>query len=202
MRADLPRSPRHAACNAGLVKHEHIFLRPDPSRTVIRPFAPAYPDDFQSGQSRVQQIAERVMELGAEDLDIELTRVKASLDERHRDVDDLLLKRYSEAAASLMIDRTVADDQQTLIGAYLSEEYAFEAAALFNPSVVLDPGRQLKRWAPSDSSCRSGESERAIFRRSRSGPAYDSRQERSSSILRVRPLFLPSFNCQKELTAR
>ncbi len=141
IRDDPPRSPRHAARNAGLVKHEHILLRPDPSRTVIRPFAPDYPDGFESGQSRVQQIAERVMELGAEDLDIELTRVKASLDERHRDVDDLLRRRFCEVAASLMIDRTVADDQQRLIGAYLSEEYAFEAAALFNPSVVLDPGQ-------------------------------------------------------------
>jgi predicted GH43/DUF377 family glycosyl hydrolase len=35
--------------------------------------------------------------------------------------------------------RNVTHKQALLIGAYFSEEYAFEAAALFNPSIVLHP---------------------------------------------------------------
>ena len=121
--------------------HNHdLLLRPDPARTVVRPFAPDYPGRFQvAGHSRAQAIVDRILQLDDAALDAEHQRVVASLDERHRDVDAMLLRRFDDVAPSLADVDAIRPDQRRLIGAYFSEEYAFAAAALFNPSAVLLP---------------------------------------------------------------
>ena len=131
-----------------LVTFSNIQLRPDPSRTVIRPFNVDYPGPFKvEGHPRVERVIDRVLSLTHDELHAERERVTASLDERHRDVDDLLLHRFGEVMARTPDARTITRDQQVLIGAYLSEEYSFEAAALFNPSMVLHPDQT---GAPDD----------------------------------------------------
>jgi predicted GH43/DUF377 family glycosyl hydrolase len=123
-----------------LVAFSDIQLRPDPSRTVIRPFNVEYPGAFRvEGHPRAGRVIDRVLSLTPDELSAERERVIVSLDERHRDVDDLLLHRFGEVMAILKDPRTIDHDQQLLIGAYLSEEYSFEAAALFSPSMVLHP---------------------------------------------------------------
>ncbi|NIJ08601.1 putative GH43/DUF377 family glycosyl hydrolase [Sphingomonas vulcanisoli] len=121
-----------------VLDHHDLILRPDPSRTVIRPFSPEYPDNFRTeGHSRAQVIVDRVVALGGAELDAELKAITDSLDERHRDVDDLLRRRFDEVAK--LLDGEVPEDDacRRLIGAYFSEEFSFESAALFNPSAVL-----------------------------------------------------------------
>ena len=121
-----------------ITKHGDVLLRPDPSRTVVRPFAPGYPKRFElDGRSRLEVIAERVMGLTAEQRDYQIDRVTLSLDERHRNVNEGLQRRYDDMAKSLPGVADANDEQRRLIGAYFSEEYSFEAAALFNPSAVL-----------------------------------------------------------------
>ncbi len=66
-----------------------------------------------------------------------LKDVTASLDERHRDVDEILLRRFDDVKADIPGAEDLDESYRKLIGAYLSEEYSFEAAALFNPSAVL-----------------------------------------------------------------
>jgi predicted GH43/DUF377 family glycosyl hydrolase len=123
-----------------MLDHYDVILRPDPSRTVIRPFSPEYPEPFRTpGESRAQVIAERVIELDAEALEAAHQQVVLSLDERHRDVDALLARRFDEIADRLSAPDRMSEEQRRLVAAYLSEEYAFEAAALFNPSAVLHP---------------------------------------------------------------
>jgi predicted GH43/DUF377 family glycosyl hydrolase len=113
------------------------LLRPDSARTVLRPFI--IEDPSTSDAPRTRRIIDRILALDAAGLRDELQIVSDSLDERHRDVDRLLLRRYEELSG-LMADRTPATpDQCKLIGAYFSEEFSFESAALFNPSVVVHP---------------------------------------------------------------
>lgn len=123
-----------------MLHHYDVMLKPDPSRTVIRPFSPDYPDQFKvPGRTRLEIIVERVLGLSAEELTHEQQQVTLSLDERHRDVDALLLRRFDDVADQLLDPHAITSEQRRLIGAYLSQEYAFEAAALFNPSAVLHP---------------------------------------------------------------
>lgn len=114
-------------------------LRPNPARTVVRPFEPGYPENYSSDTSRTHEIIEDILALPSDERDRQLKGVTASLDENHRDVDAMLRRRFDE-----MVDRVpdaghVNDEQRRLIGAYFSQEYAYEAAALFNPSIVMQP---------------------------------------------------------------
>ena len=59
----------------------------------------------------------------------------------------MLIRRFEEVCDCLA-DRVAAKpDEQLLIGAYLSAEYSFEAAALFNPSIIM---RLNQDDAPAD----------------------------------------------------
>lgn len=116
-----------------------VVLKPDPSRTVVRPFEPGYPKGFDTGRTRTDETVELIMGLDEEELQRQLTGVTASLDENHRDVDATLLRRFGEMADRIPSAASCSHEQQRLIGAYFSQEYAYEAAALFNPSAVPHP---------------------------------------------------------------
>jgi predicted GH43/DUF377 family glycosyl hydrolase len=116
--------------------HSPLILRPDPARTVIRPFDVTDPPGFdQQAESRPERIADRVLAMPEDVFRQELKRVMDDLSSRHHDVERTVLRRYEEVkghAGCGGADR----DRAMLIGAYFSQEYAFEAAALFNPSMV------------------------------------------------------------------
>ncbi len=123
------------------VTHLPILLRPDPSRVVIKPYVPAEapPGYLTKDSPRAQRIADRIFALDEASLDHELIRVFENLARRQCDAERILIRRYHEVDG-LVIDRcTVTRKQALLIGVYFSEEYAFEAAALFNSSIVLHP---------------------------------------------------------------
>lgn len=125
---------------APVLDHHDLILRPDPSRTVVRPFQLEYPGRFAvAGHSRAQAIVDRVMSLDEARLDCELKLIVESLDERHRDVDAMLLRRFAQIARGLEGAVPEDDERRRLVGAYFSEEFSFEAAALFNPSAVASP---------------------------------------------------------------
>ncbi len=116
-----------------------VVLKPDPSRTVVRPFEPGYPKGFDTGRTRTDETVDLILSLDEEELQRQLTGVTASLDENHRDVDTTLLRRFGELADRIQAAASLSPEQQRLIGAYFSQEYAYEAAALFNPSAVPHP---------------------------------------------------------------
>ena len=113
------------------------LLRPDAARTVLRPFV--VEDPSTSDCPRTRRVIDRILGLDDARLRGELQVFADDLENRHRDVDRLLQRRYEELSG-LMTDRAPATpDQCKLIGAYFSEEFSFESAALFNPSVVPHP---------------------------------------------------------------
>ena len=131
-----------------MLTHYDLLLRPTPGRTVVRPFAPDYPDQFKiPGRSRAQVIVDRILAMDPAELHDEEEKVVLSLDARHRDVDAMLLARFDAIAKKVGNTEAATPDQRRLIGAYFSEEYAFAAAALFNPSAVAMPDQA---GAPED----------------------------------------------------
>jgi predicted GH43/DUF377 family glycosyl hydrolase len=103
----------------------------------LRPFI--IEDPASSDSPRTRRVIGRIMSLDGAALRDELGIVSASLDDRHRDVDKVLLRRYDELSGLVADREAVTPDQRKLIGAYFSEEFSFESAALFNPSVVAHP---------------------------------------------------------------
>lgn len=113
-----------------LMTHSPVLLRPDPSRTVLRPFEVSAP-----ASERALRIVGRIRSLDHRELSKEVRRVLSSLSERHRDVETVMLRRFEEIKAGADCS-DVDQDRALLIGAYFSEEYSFESAALFNPSIA------------------------------------------------------------------
>lgn len=125
----------------GEIRHSDILLRPETSRVAIRPFMPAdnpFPT-AEFGASRIGRVIERVLGLAPAEQEQELRRVKANLSGRHRNVEAALERRFHEVCDPGSAVHSVTPEQRQLIAAFFTEEYSFEAVALFNPSIVPHP---------------------------------------------------------------
>ena len=123
------------------LNRQALYLRPDPARVVVRPFKPATePRDLNpTDKTRANHIVDRVLALDEATIAVQLADVLENFEGRHRN----LLRRF-EARADEMEDAFAphgdfSPAQRQLIGSYFLHEYSFEAAALFNPSIVLHP---------------------------------------------------------------
>jgi predicted GH43/DUF377 family glycosyl hydrolase len=123
------------------LNRQALYLRPDPARVIVRPFKPATePRDLNpTDKTRANHIVDRVLALDDREAQSQLTEVLENFQGRHRN----LLAQF-EARADEMEDAFASHAgfsmvQRQLIGAYFLHEYSFEAAALFNPSIVAHP---------------------------------------------------------------
>ena len=139
-----------------------LMLEPDPARTVIRPFDFAYPPAFaeERGNRRLI-VARRVLDLDEAEQAQIVGRMLAEMRERHRNVEAVFLRRYEELGDDIR-RLPVNHAQKLLLGAYFSQEFAFESAALFNPSIVPDPRDIGCRTAIAGLSFRCAELARGI----------------------------------------
>jgi predicted GH43/DUF377 family glycosyl hydrolase len=126
---------------ATFLNRQALYLRPDPARVIVRAFKPATePRDLNpTDKTRANRIVKRVMTLDPPLAASLLADVMENFQGRHRN----LLATF-EARADEMEDAFAAHDnfnelQRQLVGAYFMNEYSFEAAALFNPSIVAHP---------------------------------------------------------------
>ena len=133
---EIERIHPHAKTAAEVFTKLDLELKPDPSRTVVRPFSFGYPDAFAEGRiPRVKAAVDRVMALSPEMRSRMRDLLMKPMCERHRNVQDTFLRRYEEMRDEIG-DAAADETDRVLIGAYFSQEYAFESAALFNPSMV------------------------------------------------------------------
>jgi predicted GH43/DUF377 family glycosyl hydrolase len=58
---------------------------------------------------------------------------------RHQRLRQFFQSRFEAAREYLISDESLSENRQLLIGAYFTQEYALESAALFNPSMVWHP---------------------------------------------------------------
>ena len=115
-----------------------MYLRPDPARVVVRPFKPATePRDLNpTDKTRANHIVDRVLALDPETARRELDDVLENFQSRHRNLLELFEARAIDMEDAFTEHATFTQEQRRLVGAYFMLEYSFEAAALFNPSIV------------------------------------------------------------------
>lgn len=111
-------------------------IRPDPRRTVLRPFHVEGLDQEGQLEGRTVKVARRVLSLPQEALGRELAHAMAALRKRHPIADAVLQDRATALRRRLSATIEVDQAQSLLIAAFLTEEFSIETAALFNPSVV------------------------------------------------------------------
>ncbi len=123
------------------MNRQGLSLRPDPARVVVRPFKPAIePRDLNpTDKTRADHIVERVLSLDSAAVSSQLADVLENFLGRHRNLLDRFEARAREMEAAFSGHAPFTREQRQLVGAYFLLEYSFEAAALFNPSIVSHP---------------------------------------------------------------
>jgi predicted GH43/DUF377 family glycosyl hydrolase len=107
-------------------------LLPDRTRLLLRPFRP-------ESDHAVRRIVERVMALSEDEVGRTLKNVLGQFSGRHEQMDAFLRRRFEDVRGYLAPGPTPSPERQRLIAACFTQEYAFEAAALLNPSIVAHP---------------------------------------------------------------
>ena len=114
------------------IERTGIVLSPNNRRVVFRPFEPP-------GDDRKLRVIARLATLSEAEVDELLQDVLEEFHGRHQKPREFFLKRFEAVRRHLLTDTPLSENRRLLIGAYFTQEYALESAALFNPSIVWHP---------------------------------------------------------------
>lgn len=109
-----------------------IVIKPDHKRVLYRPFTIF-------SEERIIKIIARILTLSEKEVKKELKQVMTEFEERHQRLRNFYLNRFEEIKKHLLTDQFLSEERKLLIGAYFTQEYSLESAALFNPSMVWHP---------------------------------------------------------------
>jgi predicted GH43/DUF377 family glycosyl hydrolase len=113
-------------------------LKPDASRTLCHLFVPGQ-ETLIRGGSRAKAVIDRVLDMSEQEVERALARTLDRYSGRYRDLPGTLEHNFGLVAHRLGAEITLGGTRRQLVGAYFTQEYALEAAALFNPSIVAHP---------------------------------------------------------------
>ncbi|MCZ6685878.1 MAG: glycoside hydrolase family 130 protein [Candidatus Dadabacteria bacterium] len=110
-----------------VTQHPHC-IEPDTSRVISRFFG--------ADEVRTGRIIKRAMTLSDREVAMILRELKHDFTAQHRDIGEVWLEHFARVEESVPSETALSDERKLLIGAYFTMDYAVEAAALFNPSIV------------------------------------------------------------------
>ncbi|MCO8122322.1 glycoside hydrolase family 130 protein [Stieleria sp. TO1_6] len=144
------------------IQRTGIVLSPNKQRVVLRPFQPP-------GDDRVMRVIGRVCTLSEQEVDHQLAHVLEEFHGRHQKPKAFFEQRYRDIRHHLFTDNPLSENRRLLLGAYFTQEYALESAALFNPSLVWHPDQRnlpqgARRFAMSLRSVGEGHISSIVFR--------------------------------------
>jgi len=93
--------------------------------------------DVYATKSRVQSLVNRILELSNEQVNTMYKQVLIRFGNRHPNLEHTFLNYFNKVKYTISKNHKVSEVLKLLIGACFTEEYAIEAAALFNPSIVF-----------------------------------------------------------------
>ncbi len=139
-----------------------IVLSPSKQRVVLRPFEPPTND-------RILRVIARVSTLAEKDVDSLLEQVMQEFHGRHQKPHAFFERRFQKIRRHLLTDTPLTENRRLLLGAYFTQEYALESAALFNPSLVWHPDQSnlaegSRRFAMSLRAVGEGHISSIVFR--------------------------------------
>lgn len=120
------------------VRRAAQVLHPDARRVITRLYLPGQ-EIIDEGISRADAVIERVMGMTDEEVATILGETIGRFAGRHNDLRATLTEHFAQVAHRLPHTVEISVDRRDLIGAFFTKEYAVEAAALFNPSIVAHP---------------------------------------------------------------
>ncbi len=107
------------------------------SRVIAKMYLPV-------GEDRVRHIITRILGLSEGESRQNLKEVIANFGTRHKDISQVFKRHFAEIKAYLPDGLALSEERKCLIGAYFTHEYSVQAAAFFNPSIVMHPDQSYR----------------------------------------------------------
>src|SRR4051812_11660093 len=123
-----------------MIKRTPHVLRSDPSRVIAKPYLPGEEISTDTA-TRADLLMGRILALPEPEVVTMLEQTLIAFRGRHDGFEELLERHYALVADRLN-GAVVSPARRLLIGAYFTNEYSIEGAALFNPSIVLAPDQK------------------------------------------------------------
>jgi predicted GH43/DUF377 family glycosyl hydrolase len=120
-----------------ITRTRHRVL-PNSRRVLAKPYLPGE-ETLLPGQSRAQLLMSRILAIPEGEVAALNATIMQRFAARHRRFREMLRQQFDALLAHVPDPASVSADRRLLIGAYFTHEYAVEAAALFNPSIVPAP---------------------------------------------------------------
>lgn len=128
---------RPATTEASLATRLDTVLHPDSGRVIVKLFVPG--EDAAVIRSRAAGLAERIAALDESEVERLLEEALRRFGPRHHQLESVFQHHYDLVSHRVTSGGPLSKARYLLIGAYFSHEYAVEAAALCNPSMVAHP---------------------------------------------------------------
>jgi predicted GH43/DUF377 family glycosyl hydrolase len=122
---------------------QRLTLAPDPRRVIIKLFVPG--EDAAVAHTRAHDLVDRIADLDPDETELLLRRTLHDFGDRHRDLEGTFQHHYELVRHRVTRTRQLSPTARLLVGAYFSHEFAVEAAALCNPSMVAHPDQSALR---------------------------------------------------------
>ncbi|MBM0240318.1 glycosylase [Micromonospora sp. ATA32] len=120
-----------------LAVRQDLTLHPDPARVIVKLFVPG--EDAALVRNRAHALIDRIAELDESETAHLLHETLDRFNGRHRDLVRIFRHHHDLVRHRIARTRELSPTARLLVGAYFSHEYAVEAAALCNPSMVAHP---------------------------------------------------------------
>lgn len=113
-----------------------VSILPDPARVIARPFVPGQMG-FGGANTRVDRMIDRVRALTDDEVTAKVEETRRLSAHRHRDIESSWVAN-GKTAIDMSGDGSddIGGERLVLLGMTFTQEYAFEGAALCNPSMV------------------------------------------------------------------
>jgi predicted GH43/DUF377 family glycosyl hydrolase len=106
-----------------------LRLTPDPSRVITRLF-------FPGETKRARDIVERALSYSEDEVAALLAQLEAGFTAKHPDLHEVFRDHFETLSALIGPGTPISESRKQFLGACFTMEYAIEAVALFNPSIV------------------------------------------------------------------
>ena len=116
-------------------------LRPDPSRVIARLFVPGQ-ELLAGSESRASVVVGRILDLDESEVERALTSVMRRFGRRHRALPEIFSLHADRISNRIVGNVALSENRRQLLGATFTHEFAIEAAALCNPSMVAHPDQR------------------------------------------------------------
>jgi len=118
------------------VKRSNIQIKANPNRVIINFLDLGINTN---NTSRVNRLIDSILSIPENELNQLYKKIKKDFEFRHRNFEHYLKINFRKIQPELPNNAVISEIRSLIIGAYFSKEYSIQAAALFNPSMVVHP---------------------------------------------------------------